>query len=101
MRQTDKPDSYTNPVYGRSFPDPFVIKFKGQYYAYATGDAEDGRIFPMLRSDDLVNWEELPGAMQRLDLEEVQRFLETGGHDEPGGVGQRVRGRTEQCHRER
>lgn len=59
-------ETYTNPVYKNSFPDPFVLKFKGEYFAYCTGISRDGRVFGVLRSADLVNWIELPGAMHRL-----------------------------------
>lgn len=55
--------TYLNPVYPKSFPDPFVLKFAGEYFAYCTGFADDGNVFPVLRSDDLVNWSEVGGAM--------------------------------------
>src|SRR5436190_16589123 len=57
---------YQNPVYNRSFPDPFVLKFAGIYYAFSTGHSSDGRVFSMLRSEDLVSWEEMAGAMAPL-----------------------------------
>ena len=59
--------SYLNPVYSRSFPDPFVLKFGGEYFAYATGFAPDGDVFMTLRSSDLVDWTEIGGAMKPLD----------------------------------
>jgi beta-xylosidase len=43
--------TYQNPVYGKDFPDPFVIEHWGKFYAYATG-------FRCLESDDLVHWTE-------------------------------------------
>jgi GH43 family beta-xylosidase len=58
--------TYRNPVYGRSFPDPFVLKLKGEYWAYGTGPAADGRRFPVLRSPDLVRWQEVGGALAPL-----------------------------------
>lgn len=58
--------SFTNPVYNQSFPDPYVLKFKGGYFAYCTGQWNDGRIFGILHSKDLVNWEEVGGAMDPL-----------------------------------
>ncbi|MFN2502089.1 MAG: glycoside hydrolase family 43 protein [Pyrinomonadaceae bacterium] len=58
--------TYLNPVFPRSFPDPFVIKFCGQYYAYGTGLSDDGRVFTVLTSSDLVEWTALGGAMERL-----------------------------------
>jgi beta-xylosidase len=41
--------TYTNPVYLKDYPDPFVLESKGKFYAYATG-------FRCMESDDLVNW---------------------------------------------
>ncbi|MBI3910719.1 MAG: family 43 glycosylhydrolase [Armatimonadetes bacterium] len=49
--------TYTNPVVARSFPDPFVLKFNGFYYAYGTGDAGDGRALKLMSSPDLIHWE--------------------------------------------
>lgn len=61
-----KPETYINPVYPHSFPDPFVLKFRGEYFAYCTGDARDGNIFEVLRSRDLVNWTYIGSAMEPL-----------------------------------
>lgn len=58
---------YKNPVWHRYFADPFVLRHHGSYFAYGTGDVPleaDGRAFPVLRSDDLVNWEYLGGAVR-------------------------------------
>ena len=30
-----KPATYCNPFWTESFPDPFVLKVRGRYYAYA------------------------------------------------------------------
>jgi GH43 family beta-xylosidase len=58
---------YQNPVYDSDFADPFVIKTAGGYYAYGTAaPGADGRMFPVLRSDDLVHWEKLGGALMPL-----------------------------------
>lgn len=46
--------------------DPAVCKFDGVYYAYGTGDGAGDREFPVLRSRDLVHWELLGGALERL-----------------------------------
>ena len=43
-----KPDTYRNPVYPRSFPDPFVLKFRGEYFAYSTGQTADGNVFAII-----------------------------------------------------
>jgi hypothetical protein len=50
--------TYENPVYGSSFPDPGALRNSStDYYAYGTG----GR-FPILKSSDLVHWEEVGRA---------------------------------------
>jgi GH43 family beta-xylosidase len=61
---------YQNPTYPRSFPDPFVLKYNGEYFAYCTGQWDDGRIFGVLHSKDLLNWTPLGGAMAELEKPE-------------------------------
>ncbi|MCA1555081.1 MAG: glycoside hydrolase family 43 protein, partial [Acidobacteria bacterium] len=61
--------TYLNPVYGRDFPDPFILKHTGEYWAYCTGFWRDGRAFGVLHSTDLVNWRELDGALVPLEGE--------------------------------
>ncbi|HOC49615.1 MAG TPA: glycoside hydrolase family 43 protein [Verrucomicrobiota bacterium] len=59
--------AYTNPVYAASMPDPSVIRHEGIYYAFGTtGNSRtpDGRIFTVLRSRNLVEWEALGGALK-------------------------------------
>lgn len=59
--------TYTNPVYPRYFADPFVLDHDRVYYAFGTGEgATAGRAFEVLRSDDLVNWTSLGGALELL-----------------------------------
>src|SRR4051812_12446797 len=60
--------TYLNPVYGHSFPDPHVLKFRGEYWGYCTGFWDDSRCFGVLHSCDLVNWRLLPGAMEPLPI---------------------------------
>jgi GH43 family beta-xylosidase len=60
------PATYLNPVYHRDFPDPFVLKYLGEYWAYGTGFWDDGRAFGILRSSDLVHWQPVGGAMEPL-----------------------------------
>lgn len=67
LREGDALETYLNPVYPKSFPDPFVIKFKGEYFAYSTGFAADGNVFSVIRSNDLVHWTEVGGAMKPLE----------------------------------
>lgn len=58
--------TYQNPVWPRSFPDPFVLKFRGEYWGYCTGFWDDGRCFGILHSRDLVHWEPRAGALEPL-----------------------------------
>jgi arabinan endo-1,5-alpha-L-arabinosidase len=58
--------AYTNPVYAGSMPDPSVIRHGKFYYAFGTTGADrlgNGRIFTVLRSENLVNWQQLGGAL--------------------------------------
>jgi GH43 family beta-xylosidase len=57
---------YTNPVHEGSFPDPFVLKFCGEYVAYCTGAPDSGGVFGVMRSTDLVNWSFTGAAMDPL-----------------------------------
>lgn len=67
-RPIGKP-TFCNPVYNQSFPDPFVLKAGTDYFAYCTGFWKDGNVFGVLHSNDLVEWREIGGAMQRLDTD--------------------------------
>ncbi|HYO98888.1 MAG TPA: glycoside hydrolase family 43 protein [Pyrinomonadaceae bacterium] len=58
--------AYLNPVYRHDFPDPFILKHCGEYWAYCTGFWRDGRAFGVMRSTDLVHWRELAGALAPL-----------------------------------
>ena len=58
------PKRFTNPVYDENFPDPFVLRERGRYYAYGTNSA--GLNVQLLRSRDLVEWRPLGDAMPRL-----------------------------------
>jgi GH43 family beta-xylosidase len=58
--------TYTNPVYPHSFPDPFVLKHRGEYWGYCTGLWQDGRAFGVIHSRDLADWRPLAGAMEPL-----------------------------------
>jgi beta-xylosidase len=53
-------------VYGGYFADPFVLRTADGYFAYGTGALVDGRAFEVLRSDDLVRWERVGGALEPL-----------------------------------
>jgi GH43 family beta-xylosidase len=58
--------TYTNPVYPHPFPDPFVLKHRGEYWGYCTGFQPGGRVFGVIHSRDLVDWRPLAGAMEPL-----------------------------------
>lgn len=58
--------TYLNPIYALSFPDPFVLKHRGEYWAYCSGFTAGGGCFGILRSPDLVHWEEMGAAMDPL-----------------------------------
>jgi arabinan endo-1,5-alpha-L-arabinosidase len=58
---------YSNPVWNDYMADPFVLKYKGEYWAYGTGRRQpDGRWFPVLHSKNLTEWEEAGGALEPL-----------------------------------
>ena len=62
-------NSYVNPVYTPDFPDPTAIKADdGYFYAYSTQSRRGNKVqyVPIIRSKDLVNWEEVGGALQQL-----------------------------------
>ncbi len=65
-RKTSGP-TYTNPVYPEYFADPFVFQHLGYYYAIGTGPLPTDLShfqFPLLRSQDLVNWERVGAALE-------------------------------------
>lgn len=48
---------YHNPVFGRDFPDPYVLRLGAHnYYAYATSTGWERGYFPILHSSDAVHW---------------------------------------------
>jgi beta-xylosidase len=75
--------TYTNPVYPDYFADPFVWQHQGTYYAIGTGPAEAAgevseldqpRIFPLLTSDNLINWHFAGRALLRPDSQLGDNF---------------------------
>jgi GH43 family beta-xylosidase len=66
LPQPTRQATYLNPVYHRDFPDPFVLKHAGEYWAYCTGLRADGRAFGILHSRDLVDWREAGSALEPL-----------------------------------
>src|SRR5687768_14846458 len=85
--ETSAPKTYTNPVYTGSMPDPFVLEHRNVYYAFGTtGGArkKDGRIFTLLRSSNLVDWQELGGALMPTRSDTDYRYLADEGALERG-----------------
>lgn len=72
MKKETEMSTYHNPFWVHSFPDPFVLKVRGRYYAYATEDvrnpAAGTQVFPILTSTDLVHWQFVDRAMPALGL---------------------------------
>lgn len=58
------PRTFSNPVFGSDFPDPFVLRAGGTFYAYATNSAFSN--VQTLRSSDLVHWRRGGDAMPNL-----------------------------------
>src|SRR3954451_22818354 len=56
--------TFANPVYNGDFPDPFVLKAGGTYYAYATNGA--GKQVQTLTSKDIVHWTPGPDALPKV-----------------------------------
>lgn len=65
-----QPATFRNPFWPRNFPDPFVLKVRGRYYAYATEHdnypPDDSLVFPILTSTDMVQWREVGKALPAL-----------------------------------
>jgi beta-xylosidase len=56
--------TFTNPVYNRDFPDPFVLQAGSTYYAYATNGA--GEQVQTATSHDFLHWSAGPDALPKL-----------------------------------
>ena len=60
---------YRNPVYEEVFPDPSVLRVGSTYYAYATyhvwGTGPSRPLIPVVRSENLVDWEFVGPAFER------------------------------------
>src|SRR4051794_3206697 len=58
---------FANPLDGIVLGDPFVLRHLGRFYLYGTNDGTafpDARVIPVFRSDDLLHWEPLGGALE-------------------------------------
>ncbi len=62
-----RPDrQFSNPLNVVALGDPFALRHRGRFYLYGTNDGPplpDGRVIPVFRSEDLINWEPLGGAL--------------------------------------
>jgi GH43 family beta-xylosidase len=56
-------NTYTNPVYGEYFADPFILQYDGRYYAYGTAKTGEKNQFPVLESRDLIHWTRYGGVL--------------------------------------
>jgi GH43 family beta-xylosidase len=59
--------TFANPLPGVVLGDPFVLPWRGQFYLFGTNDGPplpDGRAIPVFRSEDLIGWEPLGGALE-------------------------------------
>lgn len=64
-----EPVTYKNPVFTGGMPDPGVLLHEGRYYAFGTTGSDrlaDGKIFRLLSSTNLVDWQEHGGALEPL-----------------------------------
>ncbi len=52
-----------NPVIEGDRPDPTVMEFEGRFYAASTS-GDWAPLFPIVRSDDLANWEDIGAVLQ-------------------------------------
>jgi len=76
--------TYTNPLFYDEFSDPDMIRVGEDYYLTGT-TMHSMPGLPVLHSKDLVNWEFLSYAMDRLDLSPAFR-LEDGGQEYGRGL---------------
>ena len=63
---TSQRRTFTNPLAGVTLGDPFVLRHRGEFYLYGTNDGaplSDGRVVPVFRSSNLIDWEPLGGAL--------------------------------------
>src|SRR5947209_844178 len=68
---TEKRRTFCNPFWSGNFPDPFILKVRGHYYAYGTEGEKRPTpgtpVFPILTSPDLVQWSFVSKAMPALE----------------------------------
>ena len=57
--------TYANPVIAGDYPDPSIIRLGREYWATAT-TSDWAPLFPLMHSNDLVNWTQLGNVFQKL-----------------------------------
>jgi len=50
--------TYTNPIWPKNFPDPFIARDGSTFYVCGTQNSKNG--FQIMKSQDLVHWDPLP-----------------------------------------
>lgn len=65
---------YSNPVWEGYLADPQVIKVDDGYYAYGTGEAFEGRQFPVLHSTDFVHWKHIGNALETVAAPKMKDY---------------------------
>ncbi len=58
---------YRNPLWDGYLADPYAFKVGDTWYAVGTGQAPDGKQFPILRSKNFTDWEFVSGALEKID----------------------------------
>ncbi|AQT69113.1 Extracellular endo-alpha-(1-_5)-L-arabinanase 2 precursor [Anaerohalosphaera lusitana] len=66
--------TYENPVWKGYLADPHILYTDGSYYAVGTGQTDDGKHFPILKSDDFENWEFVGGALEPLNEPQMDLY---------------------------
>lgn len=67
QRPAEPTRPFSNPLPGLALGDPFVLRWRGRFYLFGTNDGgplPEGRTIPVFRSDDLIHWEALGGALE-------------------------------------
>ncbi|MBB5351677.1 beta-xylosidase [Haloferula luteola] len=59
--------SYENPVWDGYLADPYVFKSGDAWYAIGTGNAAEGKQFPMLRSTNFTDWEPVGSVLDKIE----------------------------------
>ena len=58
---------YENPLWDGYLADPHAFRVGDTWYAVGTGEAADGRQFPILRSKNFTDWEFVAGALAPIE----------------------------------